>query len=454
MGRDPIPAATLRALHERLGDRVSVRPADLEAASRDASSLLGTPPDAVVWPLATDEVQAVVRLAAEVRIPLTARGAGSSLEGNPIPVRGGIVLDLSRMTQVVAVRPEDLQVDVQPGVVYAALNRALRPHGLFFPPAPGGSADVATIGGMVANNASGIYSVRYGGTRDHVRAATVVTGTGEVLRLGNRCRKSASGYHLLGLLVGSEGTLAIATELTLALAGLPAARRQGAFRFPDAPAAARATADVIRFGIDVAAIEFLDARTMAAIGRFGRLALDAAPTLLVEVHGGAATVDEGWRAAAEVMRDAGGEPLVLRDGRDAWSIRELATRAVSAERPEAAVVRADVAIPIGALPALVERCETLAAERGLAVHLFGHAGIGILHALVLADAGERPAADAARDALVAHALALGGSCSGEHGMGLGNRAWAAREHGAALSLMQGVKALFDPHGILNPGKMW
>src|SRR6185369_15217657 len=154
------------------------------------------------------------------------------------------------------------------------------------------------------------------------------------------------------------------------------------------------------------------------------------------------------------MRDAGGEPVVLPGGRDAWSIREHATRAIAAERPEAAVVRADVAIPIGALPGLVERCEMLAAERGLAVHLFGHAGIGILHALVLADASERAAADAARDALVAHALALGGSCSGEHGMGLSNRAWAAREHGAALPLMQGVKALFDPHGILNPGKMW
>ena len=202
MGRDPIPAATLRALRGCVGDRVSVRSADLDAASRDASSLPGSRPDAVVWPLATDEVQAVVRLAADARVPVTARGAGSSLEGNPIPVHGGIVLDLSRMTRVLAVRAEDLQADVEPGVVYAALNRALRPHGLFFPPAPGGSADVATIGGMVANNASGIYSVRYGGTRDHVRAATVVTGAGDVLRLGNRCRKSASGYHLLGLLVG------------------------------------------------------------------------------------------------------------------------------------------------------------------------------------------------------------------------------------------------------------
>src|SRR5262249_14167320 len=175
----------------------------------------------VVWPLTTDEVASVVRLANEHAVPLTARGAGSSLEGNPIPARGGVVLDCSRMTEVVAVRAEDLQVDVQPGVVYAALNRHLRPHALFFPPSPGGSADVASSGGMVANNASGIYSVKYGGVRDHVRAATVVTGTGQVLSLGNRARKSASGYHLLGLLVGSEGTLAIATELTLALAGLP-----------------------------------------------------------------------------------------------------------------------------------------------------------------------------------------------------------------------------------------
>ena len=453
MGR-ALSLGSLQTLGERFGERVSVRPADLAAASRDASSLPGVLPEAVVWPASTDEVQAVVRLAGAKGIPVTARGAGSSLEGNPIPVRGGIVLDLSRMAQVMAVRAEDLQVDVQPGVVYAALNRALRPYGLFVPPAPGGSADVATVGGMVANNASGIYSVRYGGTRDHVRAATVVTGAGEVLRLGNRCRKSASGYHLLGLLVGSEGTLAIATELTLALAGLPAARRQGAFRFPTASAAARATAEMIRFGVDVAAIEFLDDRTIAALERFGRFGLAAAPTLLVEVHGGAAGVDEGWESATDVVRGAGGEQVVLPGGRDAWAIREQATRAIGAARPDAAVVRAEVAIPIGALPAVFERCEALAAARGLDVHLFGHAGIGILHALVLADAAERAAAEAARDALVEQALALGGSCSGEHGMGLGNRGYAAREHGAALALMQGVKALFDPHGILNPGKMW
>src|SRR5262245_58018733 len=447
-------SSLVTALEAILPDRVSTRTGDLEAAAHDASSQPANRPDVVVWPLATDEVAAVVRLRAGRRVPLTARGAGSSLEGNPIPARGGIVLDCSRMCDMIMLRPEDLQVDVQPGVVYATLNRHLRPHGLFFPPSPGGSAEVATIGGMVANNASGIYSVKYGGVRDHVRAATVVTGTGEVLRLGNRARKSASGYHLLGLLVGSEGTLAIATELTLALAGLPAARRQGGFRFPETTAAARATAELIRYGVDVAAVEFLDARTVAALNRFGGFGLVEQPCLLVEVHGSVVGADEVWQAAEDLMHAFGGEPLVLPGGRDAWSIREQATRSIEAQRPGAATVRADLAIPIGALPALVARAETLAAERGLLVHLFGHVGIGIVHALVLADEAERPAVEAARDVLVETVIGLGGACSGEHGMGLGNRRYAAREHGGALRLMQGVKALFDPSGILNPGKIW
>jgi D-lactate dehydrogenase (cytochrome) len=293
--------------------------------------------------------------------------------------------------------------------------------------------------------------VKYGGTRDHVRVATVVTGTGDVLRLGNRARKSASGYHLLGLLVGSEGTLGVVTELTLALAGLPVARRRGGFVFPDAVAAARATADMIGQGIDVAAIEFLDAPTIAALNRFRAFGLAEAPTLLIEVHGSAGGVDETWQVAAEVALASGGVALPLDEP---WAIRELATRAVEASRSDAATVRADLAIPIGALPDLVAACEGIARERGLVVHCFGHAGIGILHALVLAADAERDAAHAACDALVERALALGGSCSGEHGMGLGNRRYAAREHGAALELMQKVKALFDPSGILNPGKMW
>ena len=444
-------SAIVSELSATLGDRCSTRPGDLEIASHDASSQPASRPGAVVWPLTTDEVVLVVRACARAGVPLTARGAGSSLEGNPIPARGGIVLDCSRMTRVIGVRADDLQVDVEPGVVYATLNRILRPHGLFFPPSPGGSADVATVGGMVANNASGIYSVRYGGTRDHVRAATVVTGAGDVLRLGNRARKSASGYHLLGLLVGSEGTLGVMTELTLALAGLPAERRRGGFAFPDAVSAARATAEMSRHGLDVAAVEFLDAPTIAALNRFRGFGLREAPSLLVEAHGSRSGVDEVWGSVAEVAGGAGGTPIDLPDP---WAVRELATRAVEAQRPGAATVRSDLAIPIGALPALVGACERIAAERSVVVHCFGHAGIGILHALILADPSELPTAEAARDELVETAIGLGGSCSGEHGMGLGNRRYAAREHGAALALMQGLKGLFDPHGILNPGKMW
>ncbi len=446
-----VPEAVLDALRARLGDRVSTAPAALEAASHDASSQPPHRPDVVVWPLTTDDVAAIVAIAVAHRTPLTPRAGGSSLEGNPIPTAGGIVLDCSRMADVTAIRPADLQVDVQPGVVYAHLNAALRPHGLFFPPSPGGSADWATVGGMVANNASGIYSVKYGGTRDHVRAATVVTGTGEVVRLGNRCRKSASGYHLLGLMVGSEGTLGVITELTLALDGLPAARRRGGFVFPDASAAARVVADLVRYGVDVAAVEFLDAPTIAALNRFRSFGLAERPSLLLEVHGSDATVDEVWTTASDIAVTAGGAALDLPDP---WAIRELATRAVEAERPDAATVRADLAIPIGALPELVRACEETAAAGRVPTHVFGHAGIGILHVLVPADASERAEAEAARDALVERVLGLGGSCSGEHGMGTGNRRFATREHGPALALMQGVKAVFDPHGILNPGKIW
>jgi D-lactate dehydrogenase (cytochrome) len=437
--------------------RVSTAPAHLDAASRDESSLPPVRPDVVVWPETTEEVAAVVSLAVRRRIPVTPRGAGSSLEGNPIPVAGGIVLDLTRMNRVLAIRADDLQVDVQPGVVYAALNRSLRPHGLFFPPSPGGSSDVATIGGMAANDASGIYTVKYGATRSHVRAATVVTGTGAVVRLGSRCRKSSSGYHLIGLLVGSEGTLAVAAELTLSLAGLPQARRQGGFAFAGEIHAARAVADLIRYGIDVAALEFLDARTIAALNAFGAFGLAERPSLFVEVHGSANLVDEAWRAAEVVCGEAGGAPLVLPDGRGPWEVRHHVTRAIAAQRPGARIARTDLVVPISALPALVDAAHRIAAAAGLTLYTFGHAGIGIVHALTLVDAADCTGwqvAESVRHRLVDAALALSGSISGEHGIGLGNKPYVAAEHGAALDLMAGIKTVFDPGGILNPGKIW
>lgn len=438
-------------------DRVSTKAADLEVAAHDESACPAVPPDVVVWALTTDEVSRVVRYAHDRNMPLTARGAGSSLEGNPIPVRGGIVLDLSRMTAIVEVHTDDLQVTVQPGIVYNQLNEQLKPYGLFFPPSPGGSSDVATIGGMVANNASGIYSVKYGGTRDHVKAATVVTGTGEVLHLGTRSRKTSSGYHVLGLVVGSEGTLAIATELTLSLVGIPQGRQQGAFTFSTEHAAVTAIADMMRYGVDLAAVEFLDRRSIAALNRFQGFGLDEHPSLFIEVHGSLSSVAEVFTSAKTLCEEHEGTLIHLPDGRNPWEVRHFTTRAIQALNPRAKTIRTDVGFPISRLPDVVERSYAIAERHGVVLHTFGHAGLGILHALLREDPNDTArwtTAHQAKDDIVAFVLSVGGTASGEHGIGLGSRKYVQQEHGAALELMKGIKQLFDPKGILNPGKIW
>lgn len=438
-------------------DRVSIKPADLELASHDESSCSPSLPEVVVWPLNTEEVCQVVRYAYEHAIPLTARGAGSSLEGNPIPLRGGIVLDLSRMNQLVAVHAEDLQVSVQPGIVYNQLNEQLKSYGLFFPPSPGGSSDVATIGGMAANNASGIYSVKYGGTRDHVKAATVVTGTGEMLHLGTRSRKTSSGYHLLGLIIGSEGTLAIATELTLSLVGLPQGRKQGAVTFPTEKAAASAIAEMMRYGVDLAAVEFLDRRSIAALNRFQGFGLLEQPSLFIEVHGSSGTVEDVFSTAVALCEEHEGQCIALPSGRNPWEVRHFTTRAIQALNPQAKTIRTDMGFPISCLPEVVEQSYAIAERHGVILHTFGHAGIGILHALLREDPLDTvrwEAANQAKDEIVAFVLSVGGTASGEHGIGLGSRKYMQQEHGPALEYMKGIKQLFDPRGILNPGKIW
>jgi D-lactate dehydrogenase (cytochrome) len=437
--------------------RVSTKPADIELASHDESSCAAVRPDVVVWPHTTEEVSRVVRYAYDYSLPLTARGAGSSLEGNPIPARGGIVLDLSRMAAIVEVHADDLQVTVQPGIVYNHLNEQLKPHGLFFPPSPGGSSDVATVGGMVANNASGIYSVKYGGTRDHVKAATVVTGTGEVLRLGTRSRKTSSGYHLLGLVVGSEGTLAVATELTLSLVGLPQGRKQGSFTFPTEKAAVTAIAEMMRYGVDLAAVEFLDRRSVAALNRFQGFGLDEKPSLFIEVHGSSASVSEVFATTRTLCEEHGGTFISLPDGRNPWEVRHFTTRAIQALNPQAKTIRTDMGFPISRLPDVVEQSYAIAERHSVVLHTFGHAGLGILHALLREDPQDTTRweqANQAKDEIVAFVLSVGGTASGEHGIGLGSRKYVQQEHGASLELMKGIKQLFDPKGILNPGKIW
>ena len=438
-------------------EQVSCRAADLEAAAHDESSCPPHPPEVVVWPDTTEDVRRVIGYAVAHKVAVTARGAGSSLEGNPIPVRGGIVLDLSRMNRVLTVHADDLQVTVQPGVVYNDLNAHLESHGVFFPPSPGGSSDVATVGGMAANNASGIYSVKYGGTREHVKAATVVTGAGRVLRLGTRSRKTSSGYHLLGLLVGSEGTLAVATELTLSLVGLPQSRKQGAFAFPSEADAATATAAMMRYGLDLAAVEFLDRRTVVALNRFRDFGLREQPSLFLEVHGSDSLVGEVFSAARDLCAEHRGQEITLPGGGNPWEIRHYTTRAIQAGNPRAKTIRTDVGFPISQLPVVVDACYAIAARHEVVLHTFGHAGLGILHALLREDPTDTARwarANRAKDEMVAAVLALGGTASGEHGIGLGSRKYMAQEHGEALALMRQIKQVFDPAGILNPGKIW
>jgi D-lactate dehydrogenase (cytochrome) len=438
-------------------DRFSTRAADVDAAAHDESSLPPSRPQAVVWPVSTEEVRRIVEVAAAHRLPLTARGAGTSLEGNPIPLEGGLVVDFTRMDRVIEVRAGDLAVRVEPGVVYDRLNRELSTHGLFFPPSPGGSADSATIGGMVANDASGIYSLKYGGTRDSVLAATVVVGDGRAIRIGSDCRKTSSGYHLIGLIVGSEGTLGLVTEITLRLHGIPAARTQVALAFEKERRAADAIAAMMAYGIDLAAVEFLDRRTIAALNRFRHYGLDERPTLFLEAHGSETSAAEAARAAIEVAAEHGGREIRLASGQSPWEVRHYTTRSIRATNPGTETVRTDLAVPISRLPEVVEASYRIGDEAGVSLYAFGHAGLGIVHVLITEDPGNAARwqkALAAKDAILKRVLALGGTVSGEHGLGLGNRQYASLEHGPALDLMKQVKRVFDPRGILNPGKIW
>jgi D-lactate dehydrogenase (cytochrome) len=438
-------------------DQVSTQADQLKVASRDESTLPGVEPVAVAWATSTDEIVSVVKTCAASKTPVTTRGAGSALEGSTVPVSGGIVLDLSRMTGILNVWPDDLQVEVEPGIIYDHLNEKLKTHGLFFPPSPGGSGDVATLGGMVSTNASGIYSVKYGGTRDYLLVLEVVTGTGEVVKLGNRAVKRSSGYNLVDLVAGSEGTLAIVSKVTLRLAGLPEGRRQASFVFGDDKSAARAVSEMMRYGLDLAAVEFLDQRLTVALNKLKGYGLREAPMLFLEFHGPEAVLETNAELADSICGELGAEPLALADGQRPWEIRHWATDAVKHFVPGKSIMRNDVAFPISKLPEMVEYCHRLGDEAEIPMFTFGHVGMGLLHALMLADPESESEWSRARDVnnrIIEKTIEFEGTISGEHGIGLGHKDLFGKEHGAAVDLMRGIKREFDPHGILNPGKIF
>ena len=438
-------------------DHFSTHPDHLQVAAGDESTLERQTPLAVVWARSTDDVARVITLCAETGTPVTTRGAGSALEGSTIPSANGVVLDLSRMTATINYWPDDLQVEVEPGLIYDNLNLQLKRDGLFFPPSPGGSGDLATIGGMVATNASGIYSVKYGGTREYILSLEIVTGSGQVLRVGNRAIKRSSGYNLVELIVGSEGTLAVVTRIVLRLAGIPEDRLQSAFRFPDEKSAASAVSEMRRYGLDIAAIEFLDRHLMKALNQLKGYGLEEVPALFLEFHGPKPVLDANLELAQGVCEELGGSPLRLQDGHNPWEIRHWATDAIKHHQPGYSIIRNDVAFPISHLPEMVEHAHNLGVKAGLTIFTFGHVGMGLLHALILARPENRSEWQAGLDLsneIIRRTLELGGTVSGEHGIGLGHKDMFIHEHGASVDLMRAIKRQFDPQNILNPGKIF
>lgn len=448
----------LADLQKLLGsEKVTDNAATLESVSIDESTLTPVTPAVLIRASNSTDVVAVIKYAYENRIPVTVRGAGSALEGSTIPLGKGIVLDLSGMNRVIDFWPEDLQVRVEPGIIYDQLNDYLKRESLFFPPSPGGSSDVATIGGMVATNASGIYSVKYGGTKDFVLALEIVDGTGRKLEIGDRAVKRSSGYNLVDLVCGSEGTLAVVTAITLRLRGIPEGSSKCAFKFPSESKAATAVSEMMHYGLDLAAVEFLDRNVISALNMLNSYGLEEKPCLFLEVHGAQPVLDATEEAATMLCADLEGEALTLGSGQNPWEIRHHVTNAIKLRRPGHSIMRNDVAFPISKLPEMVEYCGQLATEYGLMVHAFGHVGMGLLHALILArrdDPAEWAKASELNRKIIQRGVDLGGALSGEHGIGLGHKEMYQRENAEALGLVRGIKSVFDPHGILNPGKIF
>ncbi|MGV3727877.1 FAD-binding oxidoreductase [Hydrogenophaga sp.] len=454
-----IPAEFLTALQARFGAQCSTAMVVREQHGRDESVYEVPPPVAVVFAQATQDVADAVKLAAQHRVPVIPFGVGSSLEGHLLAVQGGISIDVSRMNEVLAINAEDLTVTVQPGVTRKALNEAVKSEGLFFPIDPGADA---SIGGMTATRASGTNAVRYGTMRENVLALEVVTASGEVIRTGTRAKKSSAGYDLTRLMVGSEGTLGVMTEITLKLYPLPEAISAATCSFPSIEAAVRCVIQVIQLGVPIARCELIDHNTVRMVNAHSKLGLREENMLLMEFHGSPASVKEQAETVQEIANDFGGNAFEWADTPEErtrlWTARHNAYFAAIQSKPGCRAISTDTCVPISRLADCLLDSVAEADAAGLPYFLVGHVGDGNFHFGYLIDPTkpeEHTLAEALNHKLVARALRLEGTCTGEHGVGLHKMDFLLTEAGVgAVDMMRTIKRALDPDNILNPGKIF
>ena len=440
-------------------ERFSTGQSNRELHLKDVSAHQGTLPAGIVWPVTTEEVAKILSWTYAQDIPVTPWGAGTSTEGNPVPTLGGLVLDMTQMDKIIEIRPQDLQVDVQPGVLRKELNRQCGRHGLFFPVDPGADA---SIGGMIANNASGVQTVKYGATKDYVMKLTIVLPHGNIIHTGCKAHKSSSGYDLSRLFVGSEGTLGVVTEATLRLTGIPSHHLAITITFDALEDASKAVALMIGSGLDPAALELLPPQLIQLMNREKGFGLAEVPSLFCEFHGiSEATLKEVENLARELCEDCGAtgfrSGVAESERKELWRARHEAYETIHRAHPGTEPIIVDAAVPISCYPEMIVFSQKLVDENDAAGYVFGHAGDGNLHVVLMGDPGNEKEWSMLHDInhqIVTQAVELGGTCTGEHGIGIGKRKFMELEHGESYQLMRQIKDLIDPKGLLNPGKIF
>jgi D-lactate dehydrogenase (cytochrome) len=448
----------LEALTNLLGERVSTAAAVLDQHGKDESHHTPAPPDIVVFPESSEEVAAIVRLCADARTPVIPFGAGTSLEGGIGALQGGVCLDMTEMNRIIQVNADDLDVTVEAGVTRKQLNADLRDTGLFFPIDPGADA---TIGGMTSTRASGTNAVRYGTMRENVLNVKAVLADGRIIQTGGRARKSAAGYDLTRMFVGAEGTLGVITEVTVRLFGVPEAISAAVCSFPSVEKAVRCCMLAIQSGVPVARVELLDATQMRACIQYSNLDCEPVPTLFFEFHGSQASVEEQANTIQDIASEFGGGDFQwtgqTEDRNKLWQARHDALYAALALKPGAKAWSTDVCVPISRLADCIEETRFDIAASSLLATMVGHVGDGNFHVIFLLDP-ERPQdfveAQRINDRMVSRAIAMEGTCTGEHGVGIGKRHCLEQEFGDALDIMRDLKRTLDPLNVMNPGKIF